>query len=97
MIDVGCEARQPCAVHSGVDGEWYRGQLMSVADENDEFQVLLVDVGRTEKTARQSLRLLQHDLLTSPVTLLRLSTQFNNRRGTATAFCLSVCLSHCYD
>ena len=86
----GCEVRQPCAVLSQTDSQWYRGQLMSVDEENNVFEVLLVDVGRSEETNHQCLRLLQHDLMTSPVSLLRVSTQFNNRNGTATAVRLSV-------
>jgi len=86
----GCEIRQPCAVFSEADGQWYRGELMNVDEENDEFRVLLVDVGGSEKTKRQCLRLLQRDLMTSPVSLLRVSTQFTNRNGMTTVVCLSL-------
>ena len=95
----GCEVGQPCAVLSETDGHWYRGQLMNVDEQNDVFKVLLVDVGRSDETNRQCLRLLQHDLMTSPVSLLRVSTQFTSRSGMTTVVCLSVCLwlvlSHC--
>ena len=76
-----CEVHQPCAVRSEFDDQWYRGQLVSLDQELDVFKVLLVDVGRTERTTRDHLRLLHHDLMTIPVSLLRLRTQFTNRDG----------------
>jgi len=92
---IGREINQPCAVRSELDGQWYRGQLKSLDEDHDVFEVSLVDVGRTEQTSRHGLRLLQHGLLTRPVTLLQLTTQFHNRRGKTTPLCLSVCLSVC--
>ena len=74
-----CEVGQSVAVLSAVDGLWHRAQLTSINEDEDEFEVLLVDVGRSEKMQR--LRLLQHDLMTTAVSLLRLHTQFDNRLG----------------
>lgn len=98
-LPAGCEVHQPCAILSEVDGRWYRGQLVGVDEEQDMFQVRLVDVGRTEQTSSHSLRLLQLTAtLTSPVSLLRLRTQFNNQHGqshNSLLVCTSVCLSLC--
>jgi len=80
-LPVGCELHQPCAVVSEVDGCWHRGQLVSIDEEQDVFQVHLVDVGRTEQTSRQCLRLMQLTAMTTPVSLLRLHTQFINQQG----------------
>lgn len=91
VLCAGCEFGQPCAIRSQPDNCWYRGQLVRVDEEHDEFEVLLVDVGRNEVTTREHLRLLQCDLLAHPVSLLRLSTQFSNRQGNAATMCLSIC------
>ena len=90
-LDTKYEVRQPCAIQSQVDELWYRGQVEMI-DEDELIEVSLVDVGRTEHTSRHALQLLQHDLLSVPVSLLRLKTHFNNRQGTTTTLCLSVCL-----
>jgi len=76
----GWEVNQPCAVLSG--GEWYRGLVTAVDEEQNVFEVQLVDVGQREQTSRVSLRLLQpRDLIMPPVSLLRLQTQFHNSHG----------------